>query len=159
LKTVGLLAAMLVVASGAGCDTAESRAKAAQVTGDKFMEYIKSGDYERAYHETFTARYRASLEVDSFVKFREGMAKNSGQILGYQMVDYEAKPDLPYVKMVYAVQTQNTETPIYENMKFVLDEDGVWRITETDVQRPGPATIYPPPESRGPRKVVPDKKQ
>ncbi len=117
-----------------GCSqSAAARRKEAQANGDKYLEFLKANDAEGAYRNTFSSAYQAQQSLDSWLRFRQGMAHVTGPILNYQVVKYDAPENSPRVSLTYAIQTANIKDPVLENIK--LEREGSeWKIVSVEPQ-------------------------
>ena len=141
--TTVLLALALSIA-GTACtgDSPASLRKEAQSNADKYIELLKAGDFEGAYVKTFHADYKRQLPLDTFVKYRQGVASTTGAIESYQMVHYDSDTERDSVTLNYAVKYTNMPEPGTEVVK--LRREGTeWRISSVEPKIPKKAPLAP----------------
>ena len=135
---VGCLILGLAVQFACGSSPAERR-KAAQANGDKYFEFLKAEDYEGAYRHTFSTAHKQQLPIETFVRFRQAYAAQTGKIVDYEVVEYSADPEKEFVTLVYSIRTDKFPVPVSEVVKMQM-EGTEWRIASIEPRRP---TIQP----------------
>jgi len=138
-----VLAILLLLTFGACTGTSpESLRKEAQANADKYVEFLKAGDFDGAYAKTFHSDYRRELAPETFNKFRKGIAQTAGQIENYQVVHYDADPSSGTVVLTYAIKYTNLADVGREIVKLKR-ENGEWRITSVEPKIPKAPTEAP----------------
>lgn len=145
---IGLLAAaIVVVVSGCGSSPAALQ-KAAQANGDKYYEFLKTGNPEGAYREVFSKAYKSNLDLERYLKYRAGVDGRLGRIVEYQVADANVDADKKVVTMTYLLRTSHLQEPMKEVVRFRL-EGAEWRMDEFVPQytppKPAPAPPTGPP--------------
>ena len=142
VTTILLALAVSIVASACTGDSPASLRKEAQSNADKYIELLKVGDFEGAYVKTFHAEYKRQLPLETFVKYRQGVAATTGAIESYQMVHYDADTERDSVTLSYAVKYTNMPEPGTEIVK--LRREGTeWRISSVEPKIPKKALPAP----------------
>ena len=104
--------------------------------------FWKAGDFEGAYVKTFHAEYKRQLSLETFVKYRQGIAQTAGTIDSYQMVHYDADTERDSVTLNYAVKYSNMPEAGTEIVK--LRREGTeWRISSVEPKIPKKALPAP----------------
>jgi len=163
-KTLSLLALAIVLAGIAGCGpNAASVRKEAQANADKYFEFVKAGNLEGAYNNTFSANYKRQLDRESYVRFQQAVNNKFGEIQEYAVAD-EPKIDLDRhsVVFVYNVKSANMATVLNYNVRMV-QEGSEWRIdavepkfsqmTPEGPSAPLPKKAPPPENAPAPQKA------
>ena len=142
LMTVLLALALSIAGTACTGDSPASLRKEAQSNADKYIEFMKAGDFEGAYVKTFHAEYKRQLALETFVKYRQGVAQTAGSIDSYQMVHYDADTERDSVTLNYAVKYSNMPEPGTEIVK--LRREGTeWRISSVEPKIPKKAPLAP----------------
>lgn len=142
LTTVLLALALSIAVTACTGDSPASLRKEAQSNADKYIELMKAGDFEGAYVKTFHAEYKRQLALETFVKYRQGIAQTAGNIDSYQMVHYDADTERDAVTLNYAVKYANMPEPGTEIVK--LRREGTeWRISSVEPKIPKKAQLAP----------------
>ncbi len=140
--TILLALAVSIAASACTGDSPESLRKEAQSNADKYIELLKAGDFEGAYLKTFHADFKRQLSLETFLKFRQGVASTAGTIESYQMVHYDADTERDSVTLNYAVKYSNMPEPGTEIVR--LRREGTeWRISSVEPKMPKKALPAP----------------
>ena len=153
-----MLLVMLVSIAVTGCTgtSPEALRKEAQSNADKYVEFLRASDFEGAYAKSMHSEYKRQLSLETFVKYREGLASTLGAVESYQMVHYEADPEREAVTLTYSVKYANMPDPGTEVVK--LRREGTeWRITSVEPKVPKKALPAPDITMPGqtPRKTDP----
>lgn len=136
--------ALTVVFGFAGCmaSSPEALRKEAQSNSDKYVEFLKAGDFESAYAKSMHADYRRQMPIETFVRYRQGLEQTFGAIESYQVVHYDADPERQSVTLTYAVKYSKAPEPGSEIVK--LRREGTeWRVTSIEPKMPQKAPIAP----------------
>jgi hypothetical protein len=141
---VRLLAVAALVGMLAACGTSpETRRKEAQSNGDKYWEFLKAGNPEGAYNNTFSSRYKRDLPLDLYLKFNKALEATFGTVRDYQVVHYDANPDRTLLVLTYRVETTNSQEPLMFDVK--MGQEGTeWRVDQVEPKIPGQAPAAPP---------------
>lgn len=134
--------AMSIAAIGCTGSSPEALRKEAQANADKYLEFLKAGDFEGAYSKTLHSDYKRQMSEDSFVKYRQGFVHTAGALDSYQMVHYDADTERGTVTLNYAVKyTQMAETG--SEIVKLRREGTEWRITSIEPKLPQKAPYAP----------------
>lgn len=129
--------ALTVVLTVAGCTASSPEAirKEAQSNADKYVEYMKAGDFASAYDKTMHSDYKRQLPLETFVKFREGMTNTFGAVESYQVVHYDADPERQSVTLTYSVKY--SKVPEIGQEIIMLRREGTeWRVMSVEPKMP-----------------------
>ena len=148
-RTPMLLALIFLIASIAACGpNAASVRKEAQANADKYFEFVKAGNLEGAYRNTFSANYKGQLDLETYTRFQQALTAQAGDIENYSAAD-NPKIDLDRhtVGFVYSVKTTKMATTLDFDVRMV-QEGSEWRIDALDpkfskVAAPEPNTKLP----------------
>jgi hypothetical protein len=149
IRTLSFLALAALLA-GCGPNAASVR-KQAQANADKYFEFLKAGDLQGAYDNTFSANYKRMLSPDSYIKFQQFINARAGDVQDYT-ADDDPKIDLDRhtVTFTYAVKTANLPSALAYDVKMV-QEGSEWRIDNLEPKFP--RTGQPPPSAPLPKKA------
>ena len=137
LRLAIALLSITAAALAAGCgDTTEKRQRSAQPAADRYYEYINVGDYEGAYRHTLSKTYKAMMEPESFVTFRQMVTARTGPVKGRTLVESSENPATGSVRLVYALQTDSFPADPPREILDMVQEDGEWRVGSLDVKMP-----------------------
>lgn len=163
-RSVVLILAMLsialsVIGSSACSNSTESKRKAAQANAEKYMEFIKAGDYAGAYANTFHPRYQNATSLESFTKYRKAFADKAGAMRGFNMVMFNPNFDRDQVTFLFKLEVENPQVDMNESVRMIL-EGSEWKVASVEVQssstgvqtNSNASTPIPLPAPSGPKK-------
>lgn len=139
-----ILLALVISMAGTACTgtSPEALRKEAQSNADKYLEFMRAGDFEGAYAKTLHADYKRQLALETFLKYREAIASTAGAIESYQVVHYDSDVERESVTLDYAVKYSRMPEPGTEIVK--LRREGTeWRITSIEPKIPKKAAPAP----------------
>lgn len=143
-RTLTFLAVAALVAGLAGCKpNAASVRKEAQANADKYFEFLKAGDLEGAYNNTFSENYKGQLPIGSYVKFQKALNDAGGEVVDYAAND-NPKIDLDRhtVSFVYTVKVARAQQPLDYTVRMV-QQGSEWRV---DSIEPKFSNVAAPPQ-------------
>ena len=143
-----ILLALVISMAGTACTgtSPEALRKEAQSNADKYLEFMRAGDFEGAYAKTLHADYKRQLALETFLKYREAIASTAGAIESYQVVHYDSDVERESVTLDYAVKYSRMPEPGTEIVK--LRREGTeWRLRSSGDERWGGLTRLFDPET------------
>jgi hypothetical protein len=157
LAAVTLVAA--VATSGCG-ESSEKRMRSARPVAERYFEYIKVGDYEGAFRHTLASSYRAQMQQESFVQYRQMLAATTGPIAGASLVESTESAATGRVRLVYTLDSERLKEDPPREVLDLERERGEWRIAAIDVKMPkakqaGQPQDLPLPGPRNPAPAPP----
>jgi hypothetical protein len=142
LRIAILAVTICVVVSG--CSTSEAALqKAAQANADKYYELLKTGNPEGAYRDIFSKAFKSNMDLERYLKYRQGIDGRLGSIVEYQVAEAKVDPNLKVVTMTYLLRTSHLQEPMKEVVRFRL-EGSEWRMDEFEPQYAKPKPAQPP---------------